>query len=104
MVGVFLIVFNVCILQDCSKAIKMTEETATNVLVNHTMKAVIASEMFCLGLALENYSHCVADQMSEGEALRMDKDKFIEAFVKGWEKWKRGEETQAMETFFSIMK
>ena len=51
---------------------------------------------------MENYSHCVADQMSEGEALRMDK--FIEAFVKGWEKWKRGDETQAMETFCSIMK
>ena len=67
----------------------MTEETATNMLVDHTTKAVIASEMFCLGLAMENYSHCVADQMSEGEALRMDK--FIEAFVKGWEKWKRGE-------------
>ena len=80
----------------------MTEETATNMLVDHTTKAVIASEMFCLGLAIENYSHCVADQMSEGEALRMDK--FIEAFVKGWEKWKRGDETQAMETFCSIMK
>ena len=80
----------------------MTEETATNMSVDHTTKAVIASEMFCLGLAMENYSHCVADQMPEGEAPRMDK--FIEAFVKGWEKWKRGDETQAMETFFSIMK
>ena len=84
----------------------MTEETATQMivkdLVDHSTKAVIASEMFCLGLAMENFSHCVADQMSEGEALRMDK--FVEAFVKGWETWKRGEETQAMEIFCSIMK
>ena len=84
----------------------MTEETATQMivkdLVDHSTKAVIASEMFCLGLAMENFSHCVADQMSEGEALRMDK--FVEASVKGWEKWKRGEETQAMEIFCSIMK
>ena len=29
---------------------------------------------------MENYSHCVAGQISEGEALRMDK--FIEAFVR----------------------
>ena len=84
----------------------MTAETATQMivkdLVDHTTKAVIASEMYCLGLVMENFSHCVADQMSEGEALRMDK--FIEAFVKGWEKWKRAEKTQAKETFCSIMK
>ena len=86
----------------------MTEEKATgnlvNDLVDHTTKAVIISEMFCLGLAMEKYCHCVSDQMlaTEDEALRMDK--FIEAFVKGWEQWKMGEETQAFETFCSIMK
>ena len=43
----------------------MTEEKATgnlvNDLVDHTTKAVITSEMFCLGLAMEKYCHSVSD-------------------------------------------
>ena len=86
----------------------MTEEKATDNLVNafvdHTTKAVITSEMLSLGLAMEKYCHCVSDQMSVMEDEALGLDKFIEAFVKGWEQWKMGEETQAFETFCSIMK
>ena len=90
----------------------MTEEKATDMLVNalvdHTTKAVISSELLSLGTQMEKYCQCVSDQMSamEDEALRnfIRMDKFILAFVKGWEQWKMGEETQAFETFCSIMK
>ena len=91
---------------------KMAEEKATdnpvNALVEHTTKAVISSEMLSLGLTMDKYCHCVSDQMPamDDDTLRnfTKVDKFTEAFVKGWEQWKLGEQTEAFETFCSIMK
>ena len=97
-----------------AQTIKMTEEKATqtdnllNSLVDHTTKAVIATEMFILAQIIDQYLHRVSDQLlaMDDEALRnfTNVDKFAEAFIKGWHAWKLGQETEAFETFCTVIK
>lgn len=93
---------------------KMTKEKVTqtgnllNALVDHTTQAVIATEMLILVQTLDKYCHCMPDQQlaMDDKALRnfTNVDKFTEAFIKAWQQRKLGQETEAFETFCSIMK
>ena len=103
---------------------KMTEEKATqndnllNAVLDHTTQAVIDTEMFILAQTMDKYCHCVSDQLlaMDDEALRdfIQVDKFT-----GWGiyqrmarmevvfflyVWKLGQETEAFETFCTVMK
>ena len=99
---------------EAAQTIKMTEEKATqtdnllNSLVDHTTQAVIATEMFILAQTIDQYCHRVSDQLlaMDDETLRnfTNVDKFAEAFIKGWHVWKLGQETEAFETFCTVMK
>ena len=76
--------------------------------MDHTTQAVIATEMLILAQTMDKYYHCASNPLlaMDDEALRKFTyvDTLTEAFIKGWHVWKLGQETEALETFSTVMK
>ena len=91
----------------------MTQEEATQTvnllscLVDHTTQVIIATEMIILLETIDKYCKCISNRMlaMEDATLRefTNLEKFSEAFMKGWEVWKRGEEEEAFKTVCETM-
>lgn len=78
------------------------EETQIDRLVDNMIHTIINTEMIILAETMDKYCKCISNRMlaMEDATLRefTNLEKFSEAFIKGWEVWKRGEQEEAFKT------
>ena len=78
------------------------EETQIDRLVDNMIRTIINTEMISLAETMDKYCKCISNRMlaMEDATLRefTNLEKFSEAFIKGWEVCKRGEQEEAFKT------
>ena len=83
------------------------KETQIDRLVDNMTRTIINTEMIILAETMDKYCNCISNHMLtiEDAMLRefTNLENFSEAFIKGWEVWKMGEEEEAFETVCKTM-
>ena len=86
---------------------RLGNEDLLSRLIDTTTYAVINTEMATIVVELDKYRKCISRRMLAMDDATLTElanlNKFSEAFIKGWNVWKRGTEEEAFQTFCSIM-